>query len=461
MLRPLNSLLLVALLTLSQSTAQADWPRFRGPNGTGISTEEAVPPTKWSPEKNVLWKTPLPGPGVSSPIVVKDRVFVTCWSGYSDNGRESGDIKDLKRHLVCLDRKTGYLIWDKKVDAVQPEDPYSGPGVPIHGYASHSPVSDGERVYVFFGKTGALAFDFDGRQLWHKELGKESDRMRWGSSSSPILYKNVLIVTASPESEALVGLDTKTGEELWRAEAAGLANVWSTPALAKVDEEKTELVIGVPNEMWGLDPLTGKFHWYAETRTGDQSNSSVITRDGIVYVVQSGRGSGASAAVKAGGKGEVTDSNVLWSSRPSGRFGTPILYEGRIYNLTARSVTCYNAENGERLYEESIPATVGTAPDSNDSANDQEQERPRRGGGRGGFGGRDYSSPVMAGGHIYYVTGSGETIVLKPGEKFELVARNQVTKDSESFLACPAVSDGAIFIRSNKHLYCIAEEKPE
>jgi hypothetical protein len=463
MLRPVKCLLLIAVVTLIPSFAQADWPRFHGPDGTGVYTGEKLPPTEWSPENNVLWKAELPGPGVSSPIVVGDRVFVTCWSGYGLDEDNPGDINDLKRHLVCLHRKSGYKIWDKTVDAVQPEDPYRRPGVTTHGYASHTPVSDGERVYVFFGKTGALAFDFDGNQLWHKELGKESDPMRWGSSSSPILYKNVLIVTASAESQALVGLDTKTGEELWRAEGAGLDNTWSTPVVAKIGDDQAELVVGVPGEMWGLDPVSGKFHWYAEVPIGDQSNSSVFTKDGIVYTVQGSRGGGGSVAVKPGGKGEVTDSAVVWTGRPFGRFGTPVLYEGRIYNVSARSALCLNAENGERIYEAEIPAADQPATTNDDADSNQEEERPGRfrRGGRGRFGGSDYTSPVVAGGKIYFVTGSGETLVIKTGEKFELLARNKVTEDRENFMASPAISDGAIFLRSDKHLYCIAEQPAE
>lgn len=443
MFRQLSRFCAIFGFGFSLTIAAADWPRFRGPNGTGISTEDKLPPVKWSPTENLRWKTELPGQGVSSPIVVGDRVFVTCWSGYGLDRRNPGNIEDLKRHLVCLDRTSGKILWDKKVDAVLPEDPFSGAGVPTHGYASHTPVSDGERVYVFFGKTGALAFDFDGNQLWQTSVGKESDPRRWGSSSSPIIYENVLIVTASAESEALVGLDAKTGKELWRAEAAGLANTWATPVLAKVDENRTELVIGVPFEMWGLDPKTGKFHWFAEIPSSDQANASVIASEGVAYALSGGRGGGGSSAVKVGGKDEVTDSNILWKGRASGRFGTPVLHEGRIYSISSALATCMDAKTGEIIYEERISTPR--------SAQQENQGR------RGGFGGSDYSSPVIAGDKIYYVLGSGETIVLKTGDKFEQVGINQTTSENESFLATPAISDGALFIRSSKTLYCIGE----
>lgn len=190
-----------------------DWPRFRGPNGSGVSADAGPLPAKFSATENLRWKVPLPGPGSSCPIVVGDKIFVTCWSGYGVDRASPGEQGNLRRHLVCIDRKTGSTLWTSDIEPVLPEDQYGGMFAE-HGYASHTPVSDGERVYVYFGKTGALAFDMDGKQLWQTKVGQESDPRGWGSASSPVIYKNVLIVTASAESEALVGLDAKTGKEL-------------------------------------------------------------------------------------------------------------------------------------------------------------------------------------------------------------------------------------------------------
>ena len=439
-------LLLVIAFATTISSAKADWPRFRGPNGTGVSTEQALPPTEWSPTDNIRWRVSLPGDGVSSPIVVGDKIFVTCWSGYGLDRRDPGKIEDLKRHIVCVDRKTGEILWNETVEATLPEDPFDGAGVPTHGYASHTPVSDGQQVYVFFGKSGALAFDLNGKQLWQTNVGKESDPRRWGSSSSPVLFENVLIVTASAESEALVGLDTKTGKELWRAEAAGLSNTWGTPVLAKVNEKETELVIGVPYEMWGLDPKTGKFAWFAEIPAGEQANSSVVTENGIIYSVAGGRGGGGSAAVKAGGKGDATETQVLWKGRSAGRFGTPVLHDGRIYSISSSVATCFDAKTGELIYEERISTPSGGGED-------------RQRGRRGGFGGSDYSSPVIAGDVIYYVQGSGDVMLIKTGDKFSQLGVNKLTTEDENFMATPAISDGELYIRSNRALYCVGEKE--
>ncbi|MCA9000242.1 MAG: PQQ-binding-like beta-propeller repeat protein [Planctomycetaceae bacterium] len=440
-----------ASLRSDSSLFAGDWMRFRGPNGTGSYEDEKPLPVTWGETENLAWKRPLPGPGVSSPIVVGEKVFVTCYSGYGVERDDPGNMDDLKRHLVCLNRKSGEIVWQKTIDAVLPEDPYSGPGVPTHGYASHSPVSDGKNVYVFFGKTGALAFDLEGKQLWQTNVGQESDPRRWGSSSSPILYEDKLILTASAESEALVALDTKTGKEVWRAEASGLANTWGTPTLGKTESGETQIVLGVPYEIWGLNPETGKLQWYCEAMDTDQFNSSVINADGLIIGIE-GR-SGGAVAVRPGGKGDITDSNRVWQERHSGRFSTPVYYDGRVYGISNGIVTCIDAKTGERIYQARLEGN---------SQQEQSQDRAEEGGqrrgfgfGRGRFGGSDYSSPILADGKIYFVRGTGEVFVIKAGDEFEQLAVNQMPASGEQFMATPAASDGQLFIRSDKHLYCI------
>ncbi len=232
----------VLATTIAPLSSQADdWPRFRGPNGTGVSIEKA--PLEWSSDQGIKWKVELPGIGVSSPIVVGDRVFVTSYSGYGVPG--GGEMKDLKRHLSCFDRSSGKELWTKTVDAKLPEDPYSPPGVTSHGYASHTPVSDGKLVFAFFGKSGVYAYDLDGNEKWHAEVGDGSGPMQWGSAASPIVHKDHVIVTASEESEAIYALDTQTGKEIWKSPAEGLRNTWGTPVIAK-GEQGDEVVLSVP-----------------------------------------------------------------------------------------------------------------------------------------------------------------------------------------------------------------------
>ncbi|MBL8848154.1 MAG: PQQ-binding-like beta-propeller repeat protein [Planctomycetaceae bacterium] len=433
----------VLSLVLTADAEAGNWPRFRGPNGTGVSLDAEPTPTHWSPTENLKWKTPLPGEGVSCPIVVGDRVFVTTYSGY---GFEPGELADLKRHLVCLDRATGAILWDESIDAVLPEDPYSGMGVPSHGYASHTPVSDGERVYVFFGKSGVLAFDLEGRRLWQHAVGSDSDPRGWGSASSPIVVDGLVVVTAGPESRAILGLDAATGNELWSAPADSLGNVWGTPSVADLPDGELEIVIGAPYEIWGLNPKTGKVRWYCEATGEDSFNTSVVVHNDVVYAVE-GRG-GASIAVKAGGRGDVTKSQVLWTGREANRFGTPLYVNDRLYFVANGAVTCLNGTTGEKVFQARLPAGGGSGADNGG------QERGR--GRFGGRGGSDYSSPVAAGDTIYYVMSNGTAHVFQAADAFESIAVNQVTTDNEVFSATPAISSGELFLRSNKHLYCIS-----
>jgi hypothetical protein len=431
-----------------------DWTRFRGPNGSGVSADEIAAPVTWSATKNLKWKAPLPGPGSSSPIIVGDRIYVTCWSGYgTDRGNRSGNQENLKRHLICLDRQTGKTIWDKSVKAVLPEDNYGGMFAE-HGYASHTPVSDGERIYVFFGKSGALAFDLDGNQLWQTPVGTGSDRMGWGSACSPILYKNLVIVTASAESQAMYALDKLTGKEVWKASADGFGSTWGTPVLVEVDANRTDIVVGVPYEIWGFNPDTGKLRWYCEA-LGTRSFCSSVVTDGKLIYAMGDQGSG-SIAIKAGGEKDVTKTHVAWTGRESNRIGTPVVADGRLYFVNNRVATCIDATNGSRVYQ-------GRLASSSAAGEADQGGRPGGRPGGGGFGGggrgggQDYSSAVVGGGKLYYVSRGGDIHVIKLGDTFELLATNRVTDEPEDFSATPALSNGQLFIRSSKHLYCVAD----
>lgn len=445
---------LILAMSLFAGFVQAgDWSRFRGPNGSGVSEDRAATPVTWSETQNVKWKVDLPGPGSSSPIVVKDRVFVTCWSGYATERGGSGDLEQLKRHLMCFDRATGKVLWNAAVPAKLPEENYRGMFAQ-HGYASHTPVSDGESVFVFFGKSGVLAFDWNGKQLWQTLVGNESDRRGWGTASSPILYKNLVIVTASAESEALVALDKSTGKQVWRQEARGFASTWGTPVLVPVNNERTDLVLGVPYEIWGFNPDTGKLAWFCAAMNTDSYCSSVVAESGVVYGIE-GMG-GGSIAVRAGGTDDVTKSHVVWTDRHNNRIGTPAIHDGRIYFISRRVANCIDAKTGERIYQSRLEGPTD-APVA---------EAPRPGGfgernGPGGVGGQDYASPIIADGKLYYQGRFGELYVVKVGPTFEQLAVNRLTSEREDFSATPAVSNGDLFIRSSKRLYCVSSGKSQ
>src|SRR5262249_15160005 len=216
--------------------AGADWPGFRGPHTDGVSDEHGLP-IRWDDKENVVWKTRLPGPGASSPITWGDRVFVTCYSGYGGAIGKKGDMANLRRHLVCLDRKTGKVLWQKDVAAQLPETDFARQ-VNQHGYVTSTPVTDGERVYAFFGRTGVFAFAFDGKELWHADVGKLINT--FGTGSSLALYKNLVLVNATVESGALIALDKTTGKEVWRVK--GIGDCWTTPLVVAGPGSKHENV---------------------------------------------------------------------------------------------------------------------------------------------------------------------------------------------------------------------------
>ena len=445
-----------------------DWPRFRGPNGTGVSLDEKAPPVEWSETKNLKWKFELPGPGLSCPIVVGNKVIVTCWSGYGTTAARDAKQDQLQRHLVCVDRHSGQQLWNTSIDPELPEDNYRGMFTE-NGYASHTPVSDGKHIYAFFGKTGVVAFDMDGKKLWQTKVGKDSDPRGWGTASSPVLYKNLVIVTASIESHALVALDKETGKEVWNQPADGFGSMWGTPILVELEGGRTDLVVGVPYEVWGFNPDTGKLRWFCEAADTESMCSSVIAHDGVVYAIE-GR-SGGSIAVKAGGTDNVTKSHVVWSGRDRGRISTPIYHDGRLHWIADRVANCLDAKTGQRVYQARMKAD-GSPAETAPPAEDRSPPGGRRGGGAngggfggggfggGGRGGQDYASPVASHGRMYFVGRSGETYVVELGAEYKLLAVNRVSSvsDESIFNSTPAISDGALFLRSSSTLYCISAE---
>jgi outer membrane protein assembly factor BamB len=425
----------IAVALLSLTANAEDWPRFRGPSGAGVADAGSIPMT-WSPKANIGWKTELPGPGASSPIIIGNKAFVTCYSGYGLSQEDPGDIEKLMRHLVCVDLKTGKKLWQKDVPAAGPEDAYTGAGVPAHGYASHTPVSDGKNVYAFFGKSGVHAYDMDGKKLWEAEVGKESDPTKWGSSSSPIVYKDTVIVTASAESQSVIGFDKNSGEELWRQEAEGLDAMWGTPNLVKVDGERTDLVMCVAKEIWGLDPESGKLRWYADALGGRHAYTSVIV-DGKRVFAFNGADSG-SVAIDAGGEGDVSETNTVWTGkRATARFASPVRHKDKIYVVAQNIVSQVDAETGKRLDQVRLKGVMRTS---------------------GRFGALDYPSPIVLGDNMFYLNSRGQMFVVSLGDKMKQLEVNRVTTEPEVFRGTPAISNGRMLLRSSAHLYCIADK---
>jgi outer membrane protein assembly factor BamB len=411
------------------TTAAEPWSRFRGPNGTGHSTELNIP-TRWSDTENVRWTAELPGAGSSSPILTEKFVFVTSYSGYGGPSG-GGSLKQLQRHLSCIDRTDGKILWTKSIEASQPDDPYQGMGVPEHGYATNTPVTDGTTVYAFFGKSGVIAFDFIGKELWRTNVGTDSGNRGWGTAASLILYNDMLIVNAAEESRSIRALDKKTGQERWKAAADGLELAYGTPIIAKVNAQRTDIVIAVPGEVWGLDPNNGKLIWFVTTAlTGNLSPSVIL--DGDLISVFGGYRSSGSMAIRIGGKGDVTKSHVVWTGRNSSYVSTPVLVEEKLYWIDDRGTYyCISAKSGELLNRSRVTQI-------------QSRDRPV------------YASPIVAGGHIYFQSRHDGLIVASLNPKLDVVQHNRFESDATMFNATPAVSRGELFLRSDTKLYCIS-----
>lgn len=423
--------LAVAVLLASASAepapTAADWPQFRGPGGNGIAAG-ATPPTTWSDTSNLKWRTELPGPGSSSPIIVGEKVFVTCWSGYGDGSH--GGPENLQRHLLCMDRASGRMLWQKSVAGEQNVDLYDG-FLQEHGFASSTPVSDGRRVFVYFGKAGALAFDLEGRQLWHTVLGTDSNPKNWGSASSPILHQDKVILNASEEAHAVFALDQATGKQLWKAEGAALENVFGTPMLTKSGAQ-TDALLAVPDELWALNADTGKLRWYVASGLSGNIAPSVVVGDGVAYAF-GGFPRLAAVAVRLGGKGDMTKTNLAWSSYNSSYVPTPVWYDGKLYFASdAGFATCLDAKSGELVFKERLPGASAS-----------------------GRGKPFYAAAVLANGNVYAVSRRNGTFVFAAQPGFRLVAQNKLSGDTTDFNAAPALSGRQLFLRSNRTLYCI------
>lgn len=414
---------LIAIVLTASAGVAGDWMQFRGPGSNARSEDKGVP-EQWSETENVAWKTKLPGLGTSSPITVGDAIFLTCYSGYGEDVKAPGDQKDLVRHVVCIDRKSGTIRWTKEVKPQLPESNYQSGNDSWHGYASSTPVSDGKHVFVFFGKTGVFCFDLAGQQIWQHSVGTQT--RGWGSATSPVLYKDFVIVNASVESGTIYALKKSDGSEAWKIPGSGSA--WSSPVLVELPGGKTELVMnlpGNPGKITGFDPETGTKLWSCPGIPDGYICPSVISHEGIVYAI--GGRKNTSVAVKAGGTGDV---KPLWTTSAGSNVASPVYHDGHIYWMHERSGTayCVEAATGKQVYAERVRG-VGTT----------------------------YSSGVYADGKIYYVSQNAATFVVAAKPKFELLATNKFD-DTSRTNASPAIDNGRLLIRTDKHLYCIGKK---
>jgi outer membrane protein assembly factor BamB len=415
MTRYLQALLLV--VACSGFTLAGNWPGWRGPDGNGLSPEDEVPLT-WSRTDNVRWKTPLPEPGHSSPVVWDNRVILTQ---ALENGK--------RRAVVCFDRSDGKLLWQK-------ETPFEGKES-IHKtstYCAATPVTDGERIIASLGSAGMVCYDFAGKEHWRKDLGKLEHI--WGNASSPILYGDLAILWCGPgERQFLLAVNKADGKTVWEhPEPGGSAGAdgnwigsWTTPLIARVGDHD-ELILGVPEKVKGFDPKTGTESWSCAGLGKLVYTSPVISADGVVVAM--GGFHGPALAVKAGGKGDVTKTNRLWqhTTKNPQRIGSPVLVGEHAYILNEQGLAqCLDVHTGEDLWKKDGVSKTPT-----------------------------WGSMVSAAGRLYVTDQAGDTYVLAASPRFDLLAKNSL---EETVMATPAIAGGEIFIRTHQHLWCIGVKK--
>ncbi len=417
----LGALATAAFILISSQPRAGDWPAFRGPQGNGISDAQEALPVEWAPDKNIKWKAALPDDGNSSPIVVKGRVLVTC---PEDNGR--------KRHLLCFDRRDGMQLWVKTVEYAKPERTHG-----TNPQCASTPVSDGERVVVWYGSAGMYCYDLDGKELWSRDLG-EFEHI-WGYASSPIIYKGKVIHLCGPgERTFMAAFDLETGDTLWETPEPGgestekrpYVGSWSTPVVVSIDG-RDQILCGLPTRAAAYDPQDGTVLWHVDGVSGNDHlvyTSPMVGGD--VALILGGFG-GPGIGLKLGGSGDVTESNRLWRvPRNPQRIGSGVVIGKHLFMANADnegSIQCIDIETGDVAWQER-----------------RTSEGPH------------WGSVVLAGGHLYVTGQKGITRVFKPNpEQYEVVAENDLGENSNS---TPAVSDGEIFLRTFKHLYCVASQ---
>jgi outer membrane protein assembly factor BamB len=382
------------------------WPRWRGPSGQGLANGNEYPDT-WSATQNILWKTPVPGNGNSSPIVWGDRIFVT--TAY-DGGRRVS--------LLAYRRSDGRLLWEAAAPTGR-----AGSGAHYkNGHASATPATDGERVYVSFGARGLFAFDFNGKLVWQRDLGPMD--AYHGTAGSPLLLRDRIILYQDQYSGSFIAaFDTRTGRELWRTRRN--ANVgWGTPIAIRA-AGRDEVIVNSQQWVYSYDPASGKELWRCGGTTYEVIPTPVVGY-GLVFC-SSGR-AGPTLAIKPGGSGDVTQTHLAWESpRGSPFVPSPILYGEQLYmvNDMASIVTSLGAQSGKVLWQ----GRLGVAQ-------------------REGFS----ASPVAVDGKVFFTNDDGDTFVLRAGTTFEILHVNRI---GETTLASPALVDGRWYIRTNRNLYAI------
>lgn len=426
----MNRRWLCACLAVPALLALDRWPQFRGPGAMGAAADDPRLPVKWSATENVAWKTPIPGRGWSSPVIWGDRVFLTSViAGEREEeikkglyfGGERKPPTDTHRWVVyCLDARTGKMLWEKQVhQGVPPSSRHLK-----NSYAAETPVTDGERLYAYFGNVGVFALDFRGRIVWEKRFPPVRTRYGWGTAASPALHgSRLFIVNDNDDASWLAALDGKTGREIWRRERAAEKSNWSTPFVWEHDGKVEIVTTGtVKNRSYDLD---GKLLW----EFGGMSSIVIPTpfaHGGLLYLASGyvGDQNRPVFAVRPGGE-------IAWSLPQAAPYNpTPMIYGGIYYTLLDRGfLTAHDPATGREIYgKQRMDPAAGAFT----------------------------ASPWAYNGKVFLLSEDGDTFVVAAGAEYKLLGKNSL---EELCMATPAIAHGSIFIRTLTQLYRIGGGK--
>jgi outer membrane protein assembly factor BamB len=456
---PLTSL--IACLAAAAPSEQ-NWPAWRGPLHNGVSPA-GDPPIEWSEAKNVKWKVKVPGRGTSTPIVWENQIFLHsaiptgkkieppaakpetggptagALAQAPDGGadrpqrrrggpgggmRSQKPVEVMRFEVISFDRKTGSILWQKTLREELPHEGHHGD----HGFASYSPVTDGQHLISYFGSRGLHCLDLRGNIKWQKDLGKMQTKNSFGEGTSPALYRNTVVALWDHEgADFIAAFDNSSGKELWR-EPRDDDTTWSTPLVVQVNG-KPQVVVSATKKIRSYDLATGKQIWECAGMT-DNAIPSPVTADGVLYATSGFRGSALLAIKLSGASGDLTDSeSILWKHNKSTPYvPSPLLYGDKLYFFAGNNamLSCFEARSGKPLIDaERIDDLQGV-----------------------------YASPVGAKDRVYLVGRNGAAKVIKNSGKLEVLASNRL---DDRIDGSPAIVGKELFLRGHEHLYCIAE----
>ena len=385
-----------------------NWPGWRGPRGDGTSLEKNVP-VRWSGTENIVWKVPIPGKGHASPIIWGDRIFVV-----------TALEKQKQRVLLCLDRKRGKVLWQRMVLESPLERKHS-----LNTYASSTPVTDGRKVYVTFldrDKMFVAAYDFEGNKAWEVRPGVFSSMH--GYCSNPVLWKDKVIVNGDHDGPAyIVALDQATGKTIWETARPNMTRSYCAPVIYHIDG-RNQMILSGSKCVASYDPETGKQHWIIDGPT-EQFVASLVYNGELLFMT-SGFPDLFMQGIRPDGRGNVTDTHVVWQKDRDCSYVPSPIAAGPYFLVVSDSgvATCLKAKTGESLWRKRLE-------------------------------GKHSPSLLIANGLVYFLSDKGVMTVVKPGPQYEVVARNEL---GEQTRASPVISNGQMFLRGVKNLYCIGKD---